>query len=124
MTEKSVFGLTPNGAAALSYALGPLTGIMTMILERDNKFVRFHALQSTLWFLMLWIVGWGLAFMTSILSNIWIIGPLIGWVLGAVYFVGVLIFLASKIFLIWKAYQGATYKIPIFGEVAWAQVNK
>ena len=120
MSEKSVFGLSPNGAAALSYVLGPLTGIAVMILERDNKFVRFHALQSTLWFLMLWVAGWVIAF----LSNLWLIGGLLGILLSPVYFVGTLLFFFSKIFLIWKAYQGATFKIPIVGDVAWTQVNK
>ena len=116
MSEKSVFGLSPNGAAALSYVLGPLTGIMILVLERGNKFVRFHAMQSTLWFVMLWVVGWVVAFLT----NLWLIGILF----RPVYFLGTLLFFFSKIFLIWKAYQGATFKIPIFGEVAWAQVNK
>ena len=120
MSEKSVFGLSPNGAAALSYVLGPLTGIAVMVLERGNKFVRFHALQSTLWFLMLWVAGWVYAFVTGIP----LIGTLLGIVLSPVYFVGVLLYFFSKVFLIWKAYQGATFKIPIFGDVAWAQVSK
>ena len=120
MSEKSVFGLSPNGAAALSYVLGPLTGIAIMVLERGNKFVRFHALQSTLWFLMLWIAGW----VYTLVTGIPLIGTLLGFVLSPVYFAGVLLYFFSKIFLIWKAYHGATFKIPIFGEVAWAQVNK
>ena len=117
---KSVFGLSPNAAAALSYVLGPLTGIAVMVLERDNKFVRFHAMQSTLWFLMLWVAGWVFAFVTGIP----LLGVILGVLLRPVHFVGVLVFFLSKAFLIWKAYSGETFKIPIFGEVAWAQVNK
>ena len=125
MTEKSVFGLSPNGAAALSYVLGPITGIMTMVLERENKFVRFHALQSTLFILMLWIVWWGFSLLRLVLTSLpWFIGSLFGFLLGIVAFAAILAYLAIKLFLIWKAYKGATYKIPVFGQVAWAQVNK
>ena len=120
MTEKSVFGLSPNWAAALSYVLGPLSGIAVMVLVRDNKYVRFHALQSTLWFLMLWVAGWVCAFLTGIP----LIGTLLGILLSPVYTIGVLLYFLSMLFLIWKASQGAAFKIPIFGEVAWAQVNK
>ena len=120
MPEKSVFGLSPNGAAALSYVLGPLTGIAVMVLERSNKFVRFHALQSTLWFLMLWIARWAHALITGVP----LVGNLLGIVLSPVFFIGVLLYFGSKFFLIWRAYQGTTFKIPIFGDVAWSQVNK
>ena len=122
MSEKSVFGLSPNGAAALSYVFGPITGIVVMVLERNNKFVRFHALQSTLWFLMFWVAGWVYALITGI-GFLWI-GDILGFLLSPVYFVGVIVYFLSKILLIWKAYHGAAFKIPIFGEVAWAQVHK
>ena len=117
---KSIFGLDENLAAALSYVLGPFSGIFVFIMERENKFVRFHALQSTLWFLMLYVAGWVLGMITSL--------PLIGWVLGIVIspvvFFGTIIVFASKIFLILQAYNGKTFKIPIIGDVALAQVNK
>ena len=122
MNEKSVFGLSPNAAAALSYVLGPLTGIAVMVMERENKFVRFHALQSTLWFLMLLVIGWVLSLMMGL--PIPILGFLLNLVLSPVYFIGTLVYFFSKFFLIWKAYQGSKFKIPIFGNVAWAQVNK
>lgn len=122
MNEKSVFGLSQNAAAALSYVLGPLTGIVVMVMERENKFVRFHALQSTLWFLMLLVIGWVISFVMGL--PIPVLGFLLSLVLSPVYFIGTLIYFFSKLFLIWKAYQGSKFKIPIFGDVAWAQVNK
>ncbi|MFI5125808.1 MAG: hypothetical protein ACHQJX_03190, partial [Candidatus Acidiferrales bacterium] len=41
-------GLTMNMAAALSYALGAITGVLFLALEpyKNNRFVRFHAIQS------------------------------------------------------------------------------
>jgi len=117
---KSVFGLCEKGAAALSYVLGPVTGIAVLIMERENKFVRFHALQSTLWFLMLWVAWW--------IINFVLVLPIIGWIIGLVVspilFLGVLLNFGSKIFLIFKAYKGETFKIPIIGDVVWSQVHK
>ena len=120
MEKKSIFGLSENAAAALSYVLGPFSGIAVLIMERENKFVRFHALQSTLWFLMLWVVGWVLCMITSLP----IIGGLLGIIIGPILFFGGIFVFISKIFLIFRAYQGATFKIPIIGDVVWSQVNK
>ena len=116
----SVFGLSEKGAAALSYVLGPITGIAVLIMERENKFVRFHALQSTLWFLMLMVAGWILNFVLVL--------PIIGWIAGIiispVLFLGTILLIASKIYLILKALQGEAFKLPIIGEVVDSQINK
>ena len=113
---KSVFGLTENLAAALSYLFGAFSGVVVLILERENKFVRFHALQATLWFLPLMI----LAALLNILSNIWLIGTLFsmaGWLVW-------LLMILSGLFMMFKAYSGTTFKLPIVGNVAWAQIFK
>ena len=49
-TEKTSTGLDANLAAALSYLVGFVTGIIFLLVEKENKFVRFHAMQSTLLF--------------------------------------------------------------------------
>ena len=113
---KSIFGLNENVAAALSYILGPFSGIAVLVMERENKFVRFHALQSTLWFLFIMVVGWILA----IFSNIPILGILINPLLG----IGGLIAVISALFLMFKAYSNETFKLPIIGDVSWSQINK
>jgi len=120
MEKKSVFGLDENLAAALSYILGPFSGIFVLIMERENKFVRFHALQATLWFTMLWIAGWVL----SMISGLPIIGFLLGIVISPVLYVGVILSFISKVLLVLQAFNGKTFKIPIIGDVALAQVNK
>ncbi|MCL2840754.1 MAG: hypothetical protein FWE05_08265 [Defluviitaleaceae bacterium] len=124
MEKKSVFGLTENLAAALSYILGPISGIVVLVMERENKFVRFHALQSTLWFLMLMVVSWVFSFVANILSRIWIVGGIFG-AFGALIGAALsIISIASAIYLIYKAYNNETCKLPIIGEVAWSQINK
>jgi len=124
MDKKSIFGLSENIAAAISYIFGPFSGIAVLIMERENKFVRFHALQSTLWFLLLWVTRWVIGFITAILGNIWIVGGLFGFAGGLLDSIFWLINIVSLVFLFYKAFTNATFKIPIIGDVAWAQVNK
>ena len=117
---KSIFGLDDNVAAALSYLFGPFTGLAVLVMERENKFVRFHAMQSTIWFTLILITGWLLAIIRDI--------PFIGWLLsfvivplaGIISFIGI----ASLILLMIKAVSKETFKIPIIGDVAWNQINK
>ena len=119
---KSVFGLNENMAAALSYVLGPISGIITLVLERENKFVRFHALQSTLWFLFMWIIFWVVGLIAGV--PIPIIGFLIWLVTRPVMWIWWLVFFGSRIFLMFRASTGAEFKIPFIGDVVWNQINK
>src|ERR1043166_2112817 len=47
-TGKSALGLDGNIAAALGYPIG-IIAIICLIMEKENRFVKFHALQSLLW---------------------------------------------------------------------------
>jgi uncharacterized membrane protein len=92
-------GLPKNTAAALSYVLGWLTGIVFLLIEKD-PFVRFHAAQS--------VVTFGIL---TILTLI----PVIGWVLSPlILIVGFVLWLV----LIYKAYQGEEFKLPWVGNLA------
>jgi len=98
-------GLPKNTAAALSYVLGWLTGIVFLLVEKD-PFVRFHAMQS--------IITFGIL---TILSFI----PVIGWILSPlVMIVGFVLWLL----LIYKAYQGEEFKLPWVGEFAKKQMGR
>jgi uncharacterized membrane protein len=108
-TEKTSTGFTPNVAGLLCYLFGWVTGIIFFILEKDNKYVRFHALQSIVVFGILSVAG-------SILG--WI--PFFGWVAGV--FIGILTFILWLVLMI-KAYQGEKYKIPWAGDFAEKQVS-
>ena len=120
MTNKSVFGLTENLAAALAYAFIFFSGVVVLILERENKFVRFHALQSTLFFLFYAIFVMVVNFVLGI--------PFLGAVLGILvspimWLLSIVVFLAW-LFLMFKAFQGETFKIPILGEVVYGQIYR
>ena len=116
MNNKSVFGLNENLAAALAYLGTFVTGIIILILEKDNKFVRFAALQSIVFyvpmFIVIWIVGW--------LS--WI--PFFGWIFSFVSGILTLGIVILGIVLMVKAYQGQAMKLPILGDICWEQVHK
>jgi uncharacterized membrane protein len=104
-TERTALGCDANVAAALAYVLGWISGAVLLLTERQNRFVRFHALQSVIvfgtlslaWFLCLSIpfVGWLISFI--------LIPPLsaVIWLL-----------------LMFKAYQGERFKLPIAGDIA------
>jgi uncharacterized membrane protein len=107
---KTSSGMEPNVAGLLCYVVGWLTGLIFFLTEKDNKFVRFHAMQSILVFgalsvvcLVLWIFTW--------IPYIWIFFLVINCIVG-------LFGLILWIFLMYKAYQGEKYKLPVAGNIA------
>ncbi len=107
--NKTSVGLEPNVASLLCYLFGWVTGIVFFILEKENKLVRFHALQSIIVFGVLTVAS-------SILG--WI--PVVGSFFGAV--IGILAFVLWIVLMV-KAYQGEKYKILWAGDFAEKQVN-
>ncbi len=104
------FGLTENVASTLSYAGFFITGIVFLVCERENKFVRFNALQS--------IITFGaLSLAISIASAVPLLGGIVAWALGTVQ---TLLWL----FLMYNAILGKTFKVPLIGDTIWSQIYK
>jgi len=103
--NKTTSGLDENVAGALTYALGWITGIGFLLTEPANKFVRFHALQSV-------IVFGGLSLAWFIAMSI----PFLGWAIA--FLVIPPLSAALWLLLMFKAYQGARFKVPFAGDVA------
>ncbi|OGW91369.1 MAG: hypothetical protein A3D28_00320 [Omnitrophica bacterium RIFCSPHIGHO2_02_FULL_63_14] len=101
---KSSTGLQPNVAALLSYLLGIITGIIFYLIEKENKFVRFHAMQSIVVFGAVLVAGIVLLFI-----------PVIGWTLYPLLQIASLVL---WILLMVKAYQGEKFKLPWAGDIA------
>ena len=101
-------GLKKETAAALAYVLGPLTGVIFLVLEKD-PFVRFHAMQSIVVFMGM-IVLWVLLSVTIIL-------------LPLVPLVGIAMFVLWLI-LIYKAWQGEKWEVPVLGKYAKQMAQK
>lgn len=101
---KTSTGIKPHVAALLSYVLGFITGIIFFLIEKKNKFVRFHALQSMLIsvvFFVLNIIFSAIPSVGIILANLLSLAGLILWIV-----------------LMVKAYQGEMFKLPVIGELA------
>jgi uncharacterized membrane protein len=101
---KSSLGLDANLAACLSYVFGFITGLIFYFLEKENKFVKFHAMQS--------IAVYGSFFVLMIVLSFI---PIIGWVLMPI--VSIASFVLWIILMI-KAYQGERFKLPYVGDIA------
>ena len=117
---KTSMGLEENIAGVLCYVLGWITGIVFLVLEKENKFVRFHAMQSIATFLALTIVAVVISMMSSAFlwgfSGLWMIFSLINMLIG-------LLGLILWLILMFKAYQGEMYKLPIVGDFAEKQIG-
>ncbi|MGH7198005.1 MAG: DUF4870 domain-containing protein [Candidatus Omnitrophota bacterium] len=101
---KTSSGIQANVAALLSYLLGFITGIIFYLIEKENKFVRFHAMQSIITFGALFVAGVVIGFL-----------PVIGLALLPVLWV---LEVVLWIILMIKAYQGELFKLPVIGDMA------
>jgi uncharacterized membrane protein len=100
---KTTVGMDANLAAALSYVFGWVSGLIFFLIEKENKFLRFHAMQSMLFSaagqLILIILG-------ATLVGAFLVIP-----------VG-LVFLVLWIVLIIKSFSGEMFKLPVIGDMA------
>lgn len=105
--EKATFGLDENIVSALTYVLGFITGIIFILMEKENKTVRFHAMQS--------IITSGALFVIQIvLMIVGFVIPFIGLLSFLIGLVGLVLWLV----LIIKAFQGEKFKLPVVGDMA------
>jgi len=102
--SKTTLGLDENIEGLLCYLFGVVTGIIFLVLEKENDFVKFHAMQSLVTFLSLTIIGMIAAFI-----------PILG---GLITLLVNLVSLVFWILGMYKAYRGERYKFPIFGNIA------
>jgi uncharacterized membrane protein len=105
-------GLQENIAGVLCYAVGWVTGIIFLLIDK-RPFVKFHAAQSMVVFGGLFVIHIVLSFMHGM------IGGLIGW--GFVSMISMLVGLLG--FVLWillmvKAFQHELFKLPIAAPIA------
>jgi uncharacterized membrane protein len=103
-------GMQQNVAALLCYVAGWITGLVFFLIEKENRFVRFHAMQSIMVFgglTVAFIVAGFLPFIGGILTMVLSIAQLVLWIL-----------------LMVKAYQNVYFKLPVVGDLAEKQLEK
>jgi uncharacterized membrane protein len=102
--ERTAIGLDENVVGALCYLGGWVTGLVFYVTEPQNRFVRFHAMQS--------IVVFGAACVALLVC---IAIPFLGWILSIFVIYGSA---ALWLVLMFKAYQGERFKLPVAGDIA------
>jgi uncharacterized membrane protein len=98
--EQSSTGLEENVAGFFCYLLGFVTGIVFLVVEKKSSFVKFHAKQSTITFLGLFVIILVIGWIPILGTLVWIF-TLILWLI-----------------LMIKALQGKRYSLPIVGKMA------
>ena len=107
--RKTDTGLTPETSILLAYLFVWLGGIVFLAIEKRNRFVRFHAMQSTVFSLLATVV----LVLLSILSIIPLLGFLISWIVKPAFIVGFWILI---IFMIVKITDGQNIRLPIIAD--------
>jgi uncharacterized membrane protein len=106
---KTSLGMEQNVEGLLCYVAWWVTGIIFLLLEKDNKFVRFHAIQSIIVFGIITVIAIILGFLGTIGA---ILGYIV-WVFGFILWIVLMV----------KAYQGQMYKLPVAGDIAGKSSN-
>lgn len=113
-SQKSALGLDENVTALIGYIAG-IVAIVLIFIEKDSKFVRFHAFQAALfWAVVLaiyFVLTFILMFLAFLSSGLTALFSLLVYIFGLAVTVGV-------IFLAVKSYQGEKIKLPVIGEFA------
>ena len=105
--KKTSIGLDENIGGMLCYIF--IIGLIFLFMEKENRFIRFHALQAV-------FLGVALLIINLVLGIIPIIGVIISFLMAP--FV-----LFIVIFMMYQTYQGKLYKLPFIGDMAEKQLK-
>jgi uncharacterized membrane protein len=95
---------TPRLVAVAAYLGGLIAGFIVLVVEKHDRFVRFHAMQSVVTFVGVMVVYLALTGL-----------PVVGPVFSIPFKVGVYVL---WVFLMLKAWQGEAYRLPYIGDFA------
>ena len=111
VTTEKPYSLDQNVEAMLCYLpyIGLFTSLAIFMMEKKNKFVRFHALQGLLF-------AAGYMVLTMVLS----ITIILIWLVPIVSMVAFVVWL----FMMWKAYNNEELSLPVIGKIARDQLAK
>lgn len=119
---KTALGLDGNVAALLGYII-PLVALIELFIEKENKFARYHAVQSLLWvgvfivgLFAVIIVGMILGFIVSMASDT--LGVIVFGLTGLLYFAIFVAYFGGLIYAAIKAFGGTMFKLPVIGNMA------
>lgn len=105
--KKGSMGLDENIGGMLCYIF--IIGLIFLFMEKENRFIRFHALQAVFLGVFLLIINIAISFI-----------PLIGWIISLL--MGPIV-LFLMIFMMYKSYKGEYFKLPVIGDLAEKQLD-
>jgi uncharacterized membrane protein len=115
-TPGSTMNMQQNTAAGLSYLFGWITGLIFFLMEKQNRFVRFHAMQSILFFGGLTVLEIALNVVSSF-AYIPLFFTCVYGLIGLVGFVGWIVLMVN-------GFQGKYFKLPVIGDYAEKYANQ
>jgi len=116
--NQTKLGVAPNVGGLLCNVpccIGFIFSIVAVVVEKDNKFVRFHAFQSLLLngvFLVCGVALWVLSIIVGM-----ILGPL-ALLIGVLQIALLFVAMGVMVFMMIKASNNEEFKLPVIGDMA------
>ena len=114
----STMNMDPKTAAGLSYLGIWITGLIFFLMEKKNRFVRFHAMQSILFFGGISVLDFIFRIAIDFSPGFLALGlSCVSLLFGLVAFVGWIVLMIN-------GFQGKYFKLPIVGDMAERYANQ
>ena len=130
---KTSLGLDSNVGAMLCYigniicCAGVILSVIFLVTEKENRFVKFHALQNLFLLAASFVIGMIIAVLGIVLRVVFGMADLgfFAWlIIIGLRFLILFVFLVIWLIVGIKAYGGQWYKLPFIGDLAWNMVGK
>jgi uncharacterized membrane protein len=110
--------------AAGAYILFIFSGIAVLLLRKNDAYAKFHAMQSILLTVALIVISVVFGIAGAVLGRV----PLLGWITSLAFFVvaglaNLAVFILW-LYLMWKAYTGEGFILPLIGAEAQKMAKK
>jgi uncharacterized membrane protein len=112
--QKSALGLEGNVTAFIGYPIG-IVALILIFIEKENKFVRFHAFQSILLWAAIFVIG---VVATIVITIFGVVSYALASLVSLLFMLVFLALFVGTIFFGYKAFKGEMFKLPFIGEMA------
>jgi len=117
-TGSTNLGVAPNVGGLLCYApccIGLIFSIVAVIVEKQSRFLRFHAFQSLFFHAAVIVLGIGFQILVLVIS---MVSGTLGFIVNLLLMLLSLVLLAVQILLMVKAYNNEEWELPTIGQMA------
>jgi len=118
----SSMGMAPNVAAGCAYIVTWITGLIFFLSEKQNKFVRFHAMQAICLGVLAAALGFVYSFVIAGAAATAMASPNAAaggmGIMGMIFMLIWLAFVILWVICLIQAFGGKWFKIPVIGDLA------